>query len=511
MKSLLRIFTVILVTAFLFNMSIQAQTPNPQLKIKEQKSKRNPLIYLKQQQWGKYPGGGIGITSNPYWANVNAPHTYNSSVNQLFTPTVNAIWGKVNYDSVSYDPNSYIRSADGGVTWRVDSVDAPAGYGLSGIAPVDATTCYAALYNANVGIGGGIFKTADGGRSWKQVNAGSLFSVNSFPDIVYFFDAQHGLAVGDDDGVDTARLEIYTTADAGKTWQRVPDRNNPPTAHYAFSTNFNGYTVAQNRFWFTASDSYGNSYIYRSDDFGQHWQQFLYTLPTPIYDFAFTDKLNGLGVSLNFGVGASVVETHDGGKTWADKNVTGYPMGLFLTVIPSTHTYVSTMPYYAAPVAGSSYSNDYGATWNLIDSGTNFNHFAVSFFNPLTGWSGRAESVDPKGGMFKWKYQTLLDDAVTVLANETPDVSENSTTKLSVYPNPASSSVNISFSLPSTQKAAVTIYDVNGNLIKILASGQLQEGPHQLQWNPGSAVAGNYFLKLQTINKIETKKIILMR
>ena len=170
---------------------------------------------------------------------------------------------------------------------------------ISGIAPIDANTCYAAMFNA-FPIGGGVFKTTDGGDTWKQLEPGKLFGGEySFPDIIYFFDAQHGVTIGDDDQIDSSRLEIYTTSDAGKTWQRVPDQNIPPTQGYAFSSNFNSYTVFQNRFWVTAGDTYGNSYIYRSDDFGHHWQQFPYTLATPIYDFAFTDKQNGLGVSFD--------------------------------------------------------------------------------------------------------------------------------------------------------------------------------------------------------------------
>lgn len=196
----------------------------------------------------------------------------------------------------------------------------------------------------------------------------------------------------------------YTTSDAGATWSRVSNGNIPPTAGSAHSFPFNSYTVFENRIWFIGYDSQGDLYIYRSDDFGHHWQLFLYTLATPIYDYAFTDKQNGLGVSFDFGVGPHEVETHDGGKTWADRSFTGYPMGGFLAVIPYTHTYVSTLPG-GTPVAGSSYSNDFGASWHLIDSGVNANHTAVAFLNAFVGWTGSADSQEPDGSMFKWKYQ----------------------------------------------------------------------------------------------------------
>jgi photosystem II stability/assembly factor-like uncharacterized protein len=481
------------------------------------KWKNNFIRQMKQNQSLIKPNQNSGININPYWQDINAPHTYNSHVTQVKVPSLNTVWAKVDYDSSAYDANQFLRTADGGKTWRLDSVDAPSGYGLSGIAPVDGNTCYAAMYNAFAGIGGGIFKTTDGGGTWKQINAGSLFSENSFPDIVYFFDAQHGVTIGDDDGTDISRLEIYTTSNAGKTWQRVPDKNIPPTAGYAFSSNFNSYAVFQNRFWFTAGDSYGNNYFYRSDDFGQHWQQFPYTLATAISDFAFADNQNGLGVSFDYGVGSHEVETHDGGKTWADKSFTGYPMGLSVTVIPSTHTFVSTIPYSVTPVAGSSYSNDYGATWKLIDSSIGFKPFSVAFLNPLVGWSGRADSPDPNGGMYKWKYQFSLDNNNTLVATDDEiSAAKNGTTSLSVYPNPVSGSANISFIIPQSQKVSLQVFDMNGRLVKIVASAAMQAGSHQFVWDArderGNALnTGIYFVRIEMENYAETKKIAVIK
>ncbi len=512
MKTLLLKILMLTFIAYLFDASAKAQLPNPQLKIKDFKFKNNPLMRIKGAQVN--PGQNFGIKINAFWEDIYAPHTYNSHITQIKVPTTNAVWAKVDYDSSDYDANSFLRSADGGRTWRLDSVDAPAGYGLSGISPVDANTCYAAMYNAYAGIGGGIFKTTDGGDTWKQIKAGSLFGENSFPDIVYFFDALHGIAIGDDDGTDISRLEIYTTGDAGRTWQRVPDKNIPPTAGYAFSSNFNSYAVFQNRFWFTAGDSYGNNYFYRSDDLGQHWQQFPYNLATVISGFAFADNQNGLGVSFDFGVGPHEVETHDGGKTWKDKSYTGYPMGLSISVIPSTHTFVSVIPYDVTPVAGSSYSNDFGASWKLIDSSAGFRPFSVAFLDPFDGWAGRADAQDPKGGMYRWKYQFPLDNTPALASADGIPQTKSNITGLSVYPNPSKSIVNISFSNPQNQKVSVTVYEMNGRLIKTLASEQMLEGFHQLSWNTrdenGNAInTGVYFLRIDTWNHAEIRKLLI--
>lgn len=78
-----------------------------------------------------------------------------------------------------------------------------------------------------------------------------------------------------------------------------------------------------------------------------------------------------------------------------------------------------------------------------------------------------------------------------------------------IAPNPVSNSTTISFNLQSSQKVSITIYDMNGRLIKTLADQQMQQGLHQLTWNARSenVITGTYLLKLQTGNNVQTKKI----
>ena len=381
-----------------------------QSKIMELKQKNNFMLRMHQNQNFSNQNRRFKLNLNPYWESINAPHVIDYSfVPQITVPTFNVVWGRMNFDTVPYNANRFLRTTDGGRTWRYDSVDAPANYAIGNIAAIDANTCYASIYNGITNEGVGIYKTIDGGDKWKQIGIGQLFKDGTFNDFVYFFDAQNGLAVGDGKGNDSSYIEIYTTSDAGKTWQRVHDKNIPlVTGGTAYSFPFDSYTVYKNIIWFLGYDDQGNSYIYRSDDLGSHWQLFPYTLSMPIYDFAFTDKKNGLAVSFDEN-GPHEAVTHDGGATWTDKSFKGYPMGGFIAAIPGTHTLVTTLPGPGlTPVYGSSYSNDLGASWNLIDSGINAIHSAVAFLNPLFGWTGRTESEDPNGGMFKWKLKFSL-------------------------------------------------------------------------------------------------------
>jgi photosystem II stability/assembly factor-like uncharacterized protein len=496
MKKIL--YLIIFLTAVSFTASAQS-------KIVDMKKKFNFMQRFHQTQNFSNQNQKFSLKINPYWQDVDAPHTYNSFVPQIKVPCFNAVWAKIEYDSIG-DNKHFLRTADGGKTWQFDTIPSPAGYVIGSIAAIDANTCYAAMYNAINGLGGGIFKTKNGGAAWKQIAPGKLFDANSYPDFVYFFDAKHGLAVGDHNGSDTATLEMYTTADAGATWQRVSKQNIPPTIGMAYSPGFNVYAAFGNRIWFKAYDSQNNLYLYRSDDLGQHWQLFPVNFKEFFFDFAFADKLNGLAVGFDFGVGSYEAETHDGGKTWAEKSFIGYPMGAFVTVIPFTHTFISTLPYGYAPVAGSSYSNDYGATWKLIDSGAAAVHSAVAFLNPFIGWTGRAETADPNGGMYKWKLHFSLGD--NAIASNDENISSATKNNLSntinvrLYPNPARDVLKIE-GLNASAKTTLSLFNVSGKLIQqSILNGE------SYQLNIQKLSAGSYYVTIQSGEKITTLKFV---
>lgn len=177
-------------TVFLLAVSF---TANAQSKIAEMKQKNNLMMHMKQNQNLKGSSERLRLKINPFWQNVDAPHVVNNShVRQVKIPAFNTIWASVDYDTAAYIANSFLRSADGGKRWRLDSVDAPNGYGLSGLSPIDANTCYAAMFNGfAIGVVSLKLQMEEiPGNKLSQVN---FFSENSFPDIVYFFDAQHGV------------------------------------------------------------------------------------------------------------------------------------------------------------------------------------------------------------------------------------------------------------------------------------------------------------------------------
>ena len=368
--------------------------------------------------------------------------------------------------------------------------------------PSMVTPATLAVANSLYG-GGGIYKTNNGGITWRQLSPGQLFDSTSFPDFVYFFDDRHGVAMGDGNGPGDPYLEIYTTSNAGATWKRVPRENIPTPNGYPYSFN-DAYYAVGNRIWFHGLDGNGGNFIYRSDDYGHHWQAFPVTFD--LFGFAFANTSNGLASTIDGNGITTIYKTHDGGMTWKSVNSTGIPFGLWMTVVPGTSTYVSTSSFYTA-VNGSSYSNDNGKTWTLIDSGANALHDAVKFFNSCIGWSGETEDFSSDlGGMFKWRYHFSLDgnaiapDDENISSATTHDLSNTISARL--YPNPAKDAVIINGLNPSA-KTIISLFNISGKLVQ-----QSTSNGESYQLNIQKLAAGSYYVQIQSGEKTATLKFV---
>jgi hypothetical protein len=84
------------------------------------------------------------------------------------------------------------------------------------------------------------------------------------------------------------------------------------------------------------------------------------------------------------------------------------------------------------------------------------------------------------------------------------------------FPNPTNSTVSIPITLPYNSALNVSIFDINGRLIKTLHNGDLGAGEHIIFWdgmdNTGNVVSsGVYFIKMLSEETTMTRKITLLK
>ena len=79
------------------------------------------------------------------------------------------------------------------------------------------------------------------------------------------------------------------------------------------------------------------------------------------------------------------------------------------------------------------------------------------------------------------------------------------------YPNPFNPSTAIRFSLEKNSLVKLTVYNMLGERVAVLADGYLNAGTHEATWNAASLSSGLYFYRLEAGNTTLTRKMTLMK
>ena len=212
------------------------------------------------------------------------------------------------------DDRGLYKTTDGGQTWtNTLFIDRDTGMTDVAMDPVSPGTLYAASYQrrrtafgfSGGGPGSGIYKTTNGGESWRRLTDG-------LPDGI------------------TGRvgLDIY--------------RSDPRIV----------YAVVQN----------ANGGMFRSDDRGESWTRMSDTNPRPMYYSQIRiDPLNDQRI---WAAGARMVYSQDGGKTFVDdwvQTIHGDFHALWINPADSNHM-------LAGSDGGVHYSYDRGRTWDFVNT-----------------------------------------------------------------------------------------------------------------------------------------------
>lgn len=324
---------------------------------------------------------------------------------------VNTVWVTA-YNGLNTSENvqKWAKSSNGGLTWTNGNINVGnAALGISSIAPTSATTAHVmASPSATSGNAlGGVWGTTDGGVTWNKETTAAFNSTGSFPNMVYFFNANDGVTMGDPVG---GNFEIYTTTNGGALWNRVPIGQIAATDGEEF-----GYTakpVARgNTIWFGTD----KGRIYRSTDKGLNWT----VKSSPIIDFGgvttpgssgdmtWKDDNNGLLTDNQY----NLWRTTDGGETWETVFYSGEFRTTSIEYIPGTaNTYIiggNTDPEFFDGARGVSVSQDGGDTWidiNALQETPPNAGSTIKFFDATHGLLGGFTTSSVVGGIFYNTY-----------------------------------------------------------------------------------------------------------
>ncbi len=175
------------------------------------------------------------------------------------------------------------------------------------------------------------------------------------------------------------------------------------------------------------------------------------------------------------------------------------------------------------------------AGFNILKSSSQNNDEAmivnssiIAAANTATGseYSFTDIDVDFDETYYYWLESVSLDNNVKLYGpvsitierdkeDDTPDA-EYSDMISAIYPNPFNPETNIDFSIKSTGNVTLEVYNLKGQVVKTLINSEVEAGEHSITWHGdtdsgANAATGVYFIKLQTNEYQQTKKVMMIK
>ena len=164
-----------------------------------------------------------------------------------------------------------------------------------------------------------------------------------------------------------------------------------------------------------------------------------------------------------------------------------------------------------------------------IDGGTSWTKIWEAE-NDGEAWSWREISIDLSSYsnlsniMLGWQYVGNDGDLAGIdnveikstVTGITSQQKQSTSILFQNYPNPFNPSTTLEYQIPEAGNVKVSIFNIRGEVVKIIENGFKKKGNYKLSWNSqnhnGSLVAsGIYFVQVKHDDKILTKKIMLLK
>ncbi len=418
----------------------------------------------------------------------------------------NTIWFNGHDVTGNRDTYSFL-STDGGKNFKTGTKVSGR---TAGIDAFSSTTAIMATFD------GKIVRTTDGGKTWAKTHEYKISGDVGFFDGLKILDANTAIAFGD--GEAPGKPYICRSTDKGLTFSQIPYAQLPNMGdtYYGYASYGTCITSYKTNVWIaTYGDAGTMGYVLRSSDAGSSWwvstrlsfanRRFLsISFANGKYGMA-VDNVRDLFLIIN------------GGDIWAPVNKPTYPTGTVaiynVTGIPETNIFVAgglisdtldkTKKYY-----GTFYTRELGPTWTQIPApfagkgGTSDYIIGGAYLNEGMGYAFSQGGFVLKLGT---GIPTKVEDPAGILSVPQEFALEQN------YPNPFNPSTNIKFKLTQTEHVNLVIYDALGKVVATLINDNITAGEHTYTFNANQLSSGVYFYALKAGNKIETRKMMLMK
>jgi len=79
------------------------------------------------------------------------------------------------------------------------------------------------------------------------------------------------------------------------------------------------------------------------------------------------------------------------------------------------------------------------------------------------------------------------------------------------YPNPFNPLTTIEYQLPKASKVELSVYNINGQLVKTIVNEYHNAGHYSVIWNAGGVASGLYLYRIKAGEFINVKKCLVIK
>ncbi|MFF0066089.1 WD40/YVTN/BNR-like repeat-containing protein [Streptomyces sp. NPDC005279] len=270
---------------------------------------------------------------------------------------------------VAGSKGTVLRTADGGRSWRNVS---PPGAGELEFRDIEAFDGRRAVVLAiGEGEASRVFRTEDGGSSWTESFRNT--DTKAFYDCITFFDSRHGLAMSDPvDG----KYRILSTGDGGASWKVLPTAGMPAAlpGEAAFAAGGQCLVSSGSKDVWLATGGGATARVLHSADRGRNWTVAESTIPAGdpargVFALAFRDRTHGIAVGGDYRADQASPRagavSRDGGRSWQQSNTPPSAYRSGIAWLPHSRSAA-----LAVGPTGTDLTVDGGRSWRTVDTGS---------------------------------------------------------------------------------------------------------------------------------------------
>ncbi len=239
--------------------------------------------------------------------------------------------------------------------------------------------------------------------------------------------------------------------------------------------------------------------IYNTTNGGNSWSKLTATglSGTVVYDLAVDPDNTNI---MYAGTSSGLYKSTDAGQNWLDS---GMPGGRTNAVLVNVGSATYDGIYAGTYSNGVYWSTDSGATWMQINDGL----LDLEIHCLSVSQSAYIYAGTESGGIHRWSIQPGVEEKEKVFGEKFAFFAQ---------PNPTTGRTVINYQVTSETQVNLSIYDVQGRLIKVLVNDTEHAGAHGVAWSGLDAknnrvAAGVYFCKLTIEEATHIQKLILLK